>query len=245
LSFIEFAYNRNVHSTTEFSPFEIVYGFNPLTPMDLIPLPIDERFSLDGNRKARVVKTLHESVRQQIEKRNRVYATKANKGRKHVVFQLGDWVWVHMHKEKFPAHRKSKLQPRGDGPFQILERINDNAYKVDLPGEYGDSAIFNVSDLTLFDVGDDSRSNPFEKRGDDADQTNTKRNHANDPLEVPIGPITRARAKKLKEALNGLVQNIWSKMDLERLGTFKEHEGQPLIHLVQVQEEPNSCGTRG
>ena len=78
----------------------------------------------------------------------------------------------------------------------------------------------------------------------DADQPNTKCNHANDPLEVPIGPITRARAKKLTEALNGLVQNIWSKMDLERLGTFKEH-GQSLIHLVQVQEEPNSCGTRG
>jgi len=33
----------------------------------------------------------------------------------------------------------------------------------------------------------------------DADQPNTKRNHANDPLEVPIGPITRARAQKLKE----------------------------------------------
>jgi len=36
----------------------------------------------------------------------------------------------------------------------------------------------------------------------DEDQLNTKRNHANDPLEVPIGPITRVRAKKLKEALN-------------------------------------------
>jgi hypothetical protein len=147
-----------------------------------------------------------------------------------------------MRKERFPAHRKSKLQPRGDGPFQILQRINDNAYKVDLPGEYGVSATFNVSDLTLFDVGDDSRSNPFEERGDDADQPNTKRNHANDPLEVPI---TRARAKKIKEALNGLVQNIWSKMDLEGLGKFKEHEGHPLIHLVQVQKKSNSCGTRG
>jgi hypothetical protein len=34
----------------------------------------------------------------------------------------------------------------------------------------------------------------------DADHPNTKRNHANDPLEVPIGPITRARVKKFKEA---------------------------------------------
>jgi len=40
LPFIEFAYNRSVHSTTEFSPFKIVYGFNPLTLMDLIPLPV-------------------------------------------------------------------------------------------------------------------------------------------------------------------------------------------------------------
>ena len=66
-----------------------------------------------------------------------------------------------------------------------------------------------------------------------------------DLLEVPIGPIIRARAKKLKKALNGLVQNKWSKMNLEGFGTFKEHEGQPIIHLIQIQEEPNSCGTRG
>jgi hypothetical protein len=213
--------------------------------MDLISLPVDEMVSLDSNRKAQLVKTLHESVQQQIEKRNRVYVTKANKVRKHVVFQLGDWVWVHMSKERFSAHRKSKLQPREDGSFQILERINDNAYKVDLPGEYRVSATFNVSDLTLFNVGDDSTSNPFEERGDDADQPNTKRNHANDSLEVPVGPIIRARAKKLKEALNELVHNKWSKMDLEGFGTFKEHERKHLIHLVEAQEEPNSCGTRG
>jgi hypothetical protein len=103
--------------------------FNPLTSMDLIHLPIDERVSLDGNRKAQVVKTLHESVRQQIEKRNRVCATKANKRRKHVVFQPDDWVLVHMRKKRFSAHKKSKLQSRGDDPFQI----KDNAYKVDLP----------------------------------------------------------------------------------------------------------------
>jgi hypothetical protein len=49
-----------------------MYWFKPLTPIDLIPLPVDEMVSLDGNRKGYVVKTFHESVRQQIEKRNYV-----------------------------------------------------------------------------------------------------------------------------------------------------------------------------
>jgi len=79
-----------------------------------------------------------------------------------VRFEPGDWVWVHMRKERFPEQRRLKLMPRGDGPYQIIERINDNACKVDLPGEYGVSATFNFSDLSSFDVGDDSRLNPFE-----------------------------------------------------------------------------------
>ncbi|KAH9657973.1 hypothetical protein KPL70_023298 [Citrus sinensis] len=95
LPHVEFAYNRTVHSATKFSPFEIVYGFNPLTPLDLLPLPIDECASMDGKKKAKFVKQLHGRTRQHIEKRTKQYATQANKGRKQVVFQLGDWVWVH------------------------------------------------------------------------------------------------------------------------------------------------------
>jgi hypothetical protein len=67
-----------------------------------------------------------------------------------------------MRKEKNSARRWFKLHPRRDGPFQVLERINNNAYKLDLPGAYNISATFNVSDLSLFYVGDDSSSNPFE-----------------------------------------------------------------------------------
>ncbi|KAL6347243.1 hypothetical protein AAG906_013679 [Vitis piasezkii] len=125
---------------------DIVYGFNPLTPLDLLPLPVSEMTSLDGEKKAEMVKKLDESVRKHIENKNEQHATKANKGHRQVLFELGDWVWVHMRKERFPTRRQSKLHPRGDGPFQVLERINDNAYKLDL-------------------LGDDSRTNPFEERG--------------------------------------------------------------------------------
>jgi len=69
LSFVEFAYNRTMHSTTSFSPFEIVYGFNPLTPMDLIPLPFEEKVSLDGEKKANMVRQFHERVLLQIGKK--------------------------------------------------------------------------------------------------------------------------------------------------------------------------------
>ena len=95
-----------------------------------------------------------------------------NKRRKEVIFEPGDWVWLHLRKERFPEKRKSKLLPRGDGPFQVLERINNNAYRLDLPSEYGNiSVTFNVSDLSLFDNDADLRTNSFQGRGDDAPRT--------------------------------------------------------------------------
>jgi len=152
-----------------------------------------------------------------------------NKGitrRKPVVFQPGDWVWVHMRKERFPNQRKSKLQPHGDGPFQVLERINDNAYKIDLLGEYGVSATFNVVDIMLFETDFDSSSNPFEERGDDVDQP---RNTSKDPLHVPNGPMTQSKTK----ALNALVLNVSTKSELK--GPL-EYQEEILVHLIHVQE---------
>nr|KYP33684.1 hypothetical protein KK1_045450 [Cajanus cajan] len=35
---IEFAYNMVVHKKTKISPFEVVYGFNTLKPLDIVPL---------------------------------------------------------------------------------------------------------------------------------------------------------------------------------------------------------------
>jgi hypothetical protein len=70
-----------------------------------------------------------------------------NKHKKGVHFQPRDLVWVHMRKERFPNKRKSKIMPSSDGPFEIVEHIGANGYKVDLHGDYGVSATFNVADL--------------------------------------------------------------------------------------------------
>ncbi|XP_061337074.1 uncharacterized protein LOC133284106, partial [Gastrolobium bilobum] len=158
LPHVEFAYNRAVHSATHYSPFEIVYGFNPLTPLDLLPLPNNS---------------------------------------------------IHLRKERFPSQRKSKLQPRRDGPFQVLSKINDNAYKIDLPGEYGVSATFNVADLSLFDAGEEDynlRTNSSKEGGNDEDIGGgmTKTTNLED-IQGLGGPMTRAKAKK---TLNLLVTTL-------------------------------------
>uniref|UniRef100_A0A2N9GYD9 CCHC-type domain-containing protein n=1 Tax=Fagus sylvatica TaxID=28930 RepID=A0A2N9GYD9_FAGSY len=173
---------------------------------------VNERSSLDGQKKAEMVKKLHESVQQHIEKKTEQYANKANKGRRQVIFEPSDWVWVHMRKERFPARRRSKLHPRGDGPFQILEKINDNAYKVKIRGRI----LLRRGGMMGTKVGLVLK----------------------DPLQVPDGPITRSRAKKIKEAMQGLVQSTWDEASKSPTIKVGLKEGEPiLIHLIQAVED--------
>ena len=191
LPHVEFAYNRRVHRTTRQSPFEVVYGFNPLTPLDLIPLPLDTSFiHKEGVSRSKFVKKLHERVRNQI----KVYATKGNRGRNELVLNKGDWVWLYLRKDKFRTKRKSKHSPRRDGPFRVLEMINNNTYRLDLPEEYGVNNTFNITDFVPFagvadsnDEGSaDLRTNPLQEGEDDA-------------ILQRRGPITRAMARRLQE----------------------------------------------
>nr|KYP33691.1 Retrotransposable element Tf2 [Cajanus cajan] len=195
LPHVEFAYNRVVHKTTNMSPFEIVYGFNPLTPLDLLPLPDVASFiHKEGTSRAEFVKKLHERVRDHIQSQTEKYQKYNNKGRKEVIFKEGDWVWLHLRKDRFPSKRKSKLSPRGDGPFQILKKINNNSYVLDLPSEYGVSSSFNVSDLSHFiglttheEDALDLRTNPLQEGGDDGGGPWAK------------GPTTRAMTRMMHE----------------------------------------------
>ena len=180
-------------------------------------------------------------VRKNIEKKNHRIASQVNKGRRRVVFEPGDWVWVHMRKERFPTQRKSKIHLRVDGPFQVIEKINDNAYKLDLPDEYTVSTTFNVADLSPFDVdGEDSWTNHLEEGGNDANKDAHK---SKDPIQLPSGPITRARMKKFKDALNGMIQGLWHDlatiqqcMEESNIKLGLEDNNQNLVTLTQVQE---------
>src|SRR4051812_29120761 len=169
LPHVEFAYNRVVHSTTQLCPFEVVYGFKPLTPLDLLPLPLHERVDMEASRRAEYVKKIHEKTREAIEKKGENIVAARNQSRKEVLFKPGDMVWVHLHKDTFPLLRQSKLKTRGAGPYKVLAKINDNTYSIDIPiAEFGGARnSFNVANLSPY-MGDDlgaSGSTPFEGGG--------------------------------------------------------------------------------
>ena len=205
LPHIEFAYNRSVHSTTKLSPFQVVYGFNPRAPIDLLPLPPSETINLDASQRSEFILKMHETTKLNIEKMNERYRIAGNKGRKEVLLEPGDLVWVHLRKERFPELRKSKLMPRAAGPFKVLEKINDNAYKLELPPDFGVSPTFNISDLRLYLGEEDempSRTTPIQEGEDDEDIS------ATDITIPPIliqGPITRSRARQLKQQVNSFL----------------------------------------
>src|SRR4051812_45259140 len=71
-----------------------------------------------------------------------------------------------------PNLRKSKLVPRVDGPFKVLQKINDNAYKLELPADFGVSPTFNIADLKPYLGEDDelpSRSTSIQEGDDNED----------------------------------------------------------------------------
>ncbi|KAK1595656.1 hypothetical protein QYE76_000074 [Lolium multiflorum] len=101
LPHVEFAYNRAVHSTTELCPFEVVYGFKPITPLDLLPLPIHERVNMEASKRADFVKKIHVKTKELIEKKGKSNAARKNKKRKEMLFKPGDLVWVHFRKDRY------------------------------------------------------------------------------------------------------------------------------------------------
>jgi hypothetical protein len=123
---------------------------------------------------------------------NEKYRIAASIDRKEVKLEPGDLVWLHLRKERFLELRKSKLMSRAAGPFKILAKINDNAYKLELPPEFRVSPSFNISDLRPYLGEEDempSRTTSIQEGEDDEDiNTSATMIHS---VEI-VGPITRS-----------------------------------------------------
>jgi translation initiation factor IF-1 len=129
----------------------------------------------DASQWSEFILKMHETTKLNIETMNEKYRIAASNGRKEVKLEPGDLVWLHLRKERFLELRKSKLMSCATGPFKILTKINDNAYKLELPPEFGVSLSFNISDLRPYLGEEDEmslRTTSMQEGEDDEDINN-------------------------------------------------------------------------
>eukprot|EP00253_Pinus_taeda_P033337 PITA_33337 len=65
-------------------------------------------------------------------------------------FQVGDQVWLYINKDKMQGKGK-KLKPIRYGPLKILEKIGENAFRLDLPTYMHIYLVINADSLRLFE----------------------------------------------------------------------------------------------
>jgi hypothetical protein len=92
-----------------------------------------------------------------------------------------------------------------DGHFKILEKINDNAYKHELPLQFRVSPTFNISDLRPY-LGEadevPSRTTSIQEGEDDEDITTSDTTIHSIELQ---GPMMRSRAQQLCHQVNSFL----------------------------------------
>ncbi|KAE8694063.1 putative Quercetin 3-O-methyltransferase 1 [Hibiscus syriacus] len=178
LPLAEFAYNRSKNRTTGLRPFEIVYGQNPSGVLDLAPIPHIGRFSPKADEMTKYLRGIHEQVKQTIHESNTKYKTRVDNHRRQVLFDVGDFVWVVLTRDRFPVGEYNKLKDWKIGPCEVVQKINDNAYRLRLPSHLKTSDVFNVKHLSYCFVDSDdttlnSRTSSFQPGVSDAGGSET------------------------------------------------------------------------
>ena len=79
LPHVEFCIQSNSPLYHTNVPFEVVYGFKPITPLDLLPLPLQGCANMETSKRAEYVKNIHIKTKQEIERKSKHYAAKAKR----------------------------------------------------------------------------------------------------------------------------------------------------------------------
>ncbi|XP_022889178.1 uncharacterized protein LOC111404628 [Olea europaea var. sylvestris] len=127
----EFAYNWSRNRTTGLSHFEIVYSRNPSRVLDLAPIMAEH------------LRGIHEQVKLSIQDSYTEYKAQEV-----------------LASDRFPAREYNKLKESKIRPCEVLQKINDNAYRLCLPIHLKTSDVFNVKHLsTCFVESDEATVN--------------------------------------------------------------------------------------
>ena len=168
LPLMEFAYNNSYQSSIEMAPYEALYGRKCRTP-----LCWDEvgEIKLSGREIVQVTTDNVKVIRYRLKIAQDRQKSYSDNRMRDLEFQVGDQVFMRISPWKgvLQFGKKGKLSPFYMGPYEIVERIGEVAYRLRLPPELAIiHDVFHVSMLRKY-IADPShvlRDQPVELNED-------------------------------------------------------------------------------
>ena len=201
LPLVEFSYNNSHHSSIGMSPYEALYGRPCKTPMCWTEVGERRMFGSPIVQETMIKLETIQANMKKAQDRQKKYA---DQSRREVTFEIGDWVYLKVtaQKGKDRFGKVGKLAVRFIGPYKIIGKVGEVAYRLDLPADMHLHPVFHVSMLRKH-IRDPSAVEP--ERIEEL-ETN---------LTYPEGPIRlgERRIRKLKNREIAQVQVFWGRQN--------------------------------
>ena len=155
---VELVINSLPNSSTGFSPFFLNYGYEPVTPIQLIrgdEIAKTESVAAFAQRVASDWKLARQNLDRSVRLQQKYY----DKKHRDVGYKVGDLVLLSTRNLKMKG-TPGKLQKRFVGPFRVTETIGEQAYRLALPDEWKIHPVFHVSLLRDWKAADVQEDQP-------------------------------------------------------------------------------------
>ncbi|GJU48076.1 putative reverse transcriptase domain-containing protein [Tanacetum coccineum] len=213
---IDFSYNNSYHASIKVAPYEALYGRKCHSPVC---------WSEAGEAQLTGLEMIQETTKKIVQIKQRIQAAQGRQKsyvdlkRKPMEFEIGDRVMLKVSPWKGVVRfgKRGKLNPRYVGPFKVLAKVGDVAYRLELPQELSRvHSTFHVSNLKKC-YSDEPLAMPLDEI------------HVDDKLQFVEEPveIMEREIKRLKRSRIPLVKVRWNsrrgpEFTWEREDSFKK-----------------------